>query len=212
MKFKRTNGGSGSRDGHGARFNQHDGRSPERQVIAKGTDLELVVIAADLSGGERLEGIANHGAQFSSSACVQRCHCAARRTRPRAARSTPAWAALPTDVRQLWLWRLKPTRGFEPVAQRLENLPSGVCRRSASRLMSMLCAFRRLKRSAPSGFSIGTKCSVSRERIRETAASARCRGQILEDIEQRRRRGRLVAVHLRPEEDVHGARNPRVGN
>jgi hypothetical protein len=39
----------------------------------------------------------------------------------------------------------------------------------------MLWALRRWKRSAPSGFSIGTTCSVSAPSMRVTAGSARCR-------------------------------------
>ena len=78
----------------------------------------------------------------------------------------------PTPVPQPWLCRLKPTSGFRRSRSALRARPSGVWSRSASRLMSMLCALRRWKRSAPSGFSIGTTCSVSADRMRRTTGSS----------------------------------------
>ena len=43
--------------------------------------------------------------------------------------------------------------------------------------MSMPCALRRWKRSAPSGLSIGITYKVSEDRIRCTAGSLRCRSK-----------------------------------
>ena len=145
-------------------------------------------------------------ARSASRGCAAGCRCAPRRAPPRAARSWPAAAACPTDVRQFWLWRLNPSTGSTRSRSALSARPSGVCSRSASRLMSMPCALRRWKRSAPSGFSIGTMCD--RQAIDDAGGDRRVAlaPEPFEEVEERRRRGRLVAVHLRPEQDAQRTR------
>ena len=81
---------------------------------------------------------------------------------------------VPTDVRQFWLCRLKPITGDTLSRSAFSSWPSGVCRCRASRLMSRPCALRRWKRSAPSGLTIGTMCSVSASSSRAVTGSCRC--------------------------------------
>ncbi len=64
MKLRRTSAASGSGPGHGPVSIEDDGRSPQRDVVAERADLELVVIATDLPRRERLERVADHGADL----------------------------------------------------------------------------------------------------------------------------------------------------
>ena len=90
---------------------------------------------------------------------------------PRATRWTLASGGSPTDVRQLWLCRLNPTRQINRSLDALSVLPSGVCRRRQSRLK---CSARSGAGSAPG---------------RPGWASARCEGWFGEDSPN----GRLLA-------------------
>ena len=45
-------------------LDQHHRRAPQRQVVAERAHFELVVVAADLPGRERLERVANHRADL----------------------------------------------------------------------------------------------------------------------------------------------------
>ncbi len=67
--------------------------------------------------------------------------------------------------------------------------------------MSMPCAFVRRVRSVPSGLSIGITASVSFERSVFVAGVGARGADVVQDVEERRRGRRLVAVHLRPEKD-----------
>ena len=112
----------------------------------------------------------------------------------------------PTDVDQFWLCRLKPITGFEPIAQRLQRAALG--RLQAQRVAVDVDALRvaARKRCAPSGLSIGTTCTVSVSSSRRPIGDCALAANPVEQIEERGGRGRLVAVHLRPQQHVRRGR------
>jgi hypothetical protein len=63
-KFSRTSAASGSWDGPGPVSTSTTGRPPERQVVAERANLEFLVYRPDLPGGQRLDGVADDGADF----------------------------------------------------------------------------------------------------------------------------------------------------
>ena len=111
----------------------------------------------------------------------------------------------PTVVPQHWLWRLNPSLGFEAIAQQLQQ-PS-FRRLQAERVAVDVDVLRVPPLEPLRAVGVEHRDDVERERgedplHRRVAAMPL---EVVEDVEERRRRGRLVAVHLRPEQDAERA-------
>ena len=107
----------------------------------------------------------------------------------------------PTDVRQPWLCRLKPTRGCTRSRTRLQR---AALRRLQPQRVAVDVDALRVAPLEPFG-AVGVQHRDDVQGQRATGVRLH-RGlvavplEVLEEVEQRRRGGRLVAVHLRPEQ------------
>ena len=119
-----------------AGLDEDDGRAPLADEVAEGARVELVVVAPDVPS---MKG---------ASASTITAHSFLLRTRPGvfvpAASDTTAssetvacLSVSPTEVREFWLWRLKPISGRHSSRSFLSRRPSGVASVRASRLMSI---------------------------------------------------------------------------
>ena len=166
---------SGSAPGPWPGLDQHDRRAPPGDVVAERPHLERIVVAPDAARRPTAASASTitlqarlvswrAGVLGAGLVVGDRQQRDDGRLRRRADRRAPVLVV-----------QVEADPGSTRSRSALSSCPSGVCRCSASRLMSMPCALRRWKRSAPSGLSIGTMCSVSASSSRRTSGVARWR-------------------------------------
>jgi hypothetical protein len=184
-----------------AGLDQHDAGAPFRQVVSKRTYLEPIVVAPDAAGDERLQRVSQRRANLlrADPARVVGARLVERHREQRDGCGLPG---LSNRGPPILVVQVEANRGIQPVAQPLEREP-----------------FRRLQQqgvavdvdalSIPPLETLGAVRVQHRHQMQfESIEKPRDQRLVpvtsdeIEKIEERHRRGGLVAVHLRPQQDA----------